>query len=172
MKIAFALGPSLVLILAPGVLAQSWCAGLFEYPGIGGQGYASAVFDDGAGPRLFVGGRFGVIGGVLSDGIARWDGARFTPADAYEAGYPGKTNALAVLDDGSGSALYAATDFAVERWRGDGWEPVGILPITPPPDGVFALAVFDGELYAGGSFSFAGRRVGLVRWNGSTWGIV
>ena len=41
--------------------------------------HALAVFDDGSGPALYVGGLFETIGGVAANNIAKWDGATWSP---------------------------------------------------------------------------------------------
>src|SRR5262249_17474118 len=76
--------------------------------------------------------------------------------------------ALTVFDDGNGPALYAGgwftdgSDWAIMRWRGSGWSPIG-----PGPS--FALTVFDDgngpALIAGGDL-FVGR---IAEGNGMTW---
>lgn len=40
-------------------------------------------------------------------------------------------------------------------------------PITLPPTAVYALAVYDGELIAGGNFTNPGDFI--ARWDGSVW---
>src|SRR5690606_19432964 len=78
------------------------------------------------------------------------------------AGVNGDVNALAVFDDGTGEALYAAGRFTtaggaeannIARWDGSAWTPLGV-----GIDGsVNALTVFDDgtgpALYAGGPFT-------------------
>lgn len=84
--------------------------------------------------------------------------------------------ALAVFDDGTGSALYAAGDFfsvdgtvvnSIARWDGVGWESLDGGMNGP----VLALLVYDGVLIAGGSFTTAGGNpvAAIAAWNGSTW---
>ena len=46
-------------------------------PGLNGTVYATAVYDDGAGPALFVGGEFSVVGNVVASNIAKWDGRQW-----------------------------------------------------------------------------------------------
>lgn len=134
---------------------------------------ALAVFDeDGPGPdppRLFAGGRFHDAGGVFVNGIARWDGAVWTPvgnelSDVFS---------LSVFDaDGLGPApasLYAGGRFAFNRngvwtygisqWSGTAW-----LPLESGTGWVYALTVLAGDgtlsgppaLIAGGQFTTAG----------------
>src|SRR5262245_6872612 len=93
-------------------------------------------------------------------------------------------NALAVYDDGSGPALYAAGDFAqaggvaangIARWDGQAWHSLG----AGVSGVVYALTVFDPdgpgplrpELVAAGGFSAAdGQPVAhIARWNGQVW---
>lgn len=83
--------------------------------GIGGEGYPSVsaitVFDDGSGdgPALYVGGGFATAGGLLANGIAKWNGRAWS---LLGDGMPG-TAAFTAFDDGSGSglALYAGGYF-------------------------------------------------------------
>jgi hypothetical protein len=91
---------------------------------------------------------------------------------------------LAVYDDGTGPALYAAGSFrfasgvrvdGVARWDGTGWAALagpGGFAIDGTP---YALAVFDdgtgSALYVGGTITAAdGVPVhNIVRWDGTTW---
>ncbi len=103
------------------------------------------------------------------------------------SGLPGADaviKALAVYDDGSGPALYAGGSFqvignsrtsGVACWNGQTWAPLGeglggILSGAATPE-VKALAVYNGELYAGGSIGLAGGREvnRIARWNGVEW---
>src|SRR5262249_28534032 len=111
-----ALGTLLLLSsLARGASAQgscaSWAAGLFSDQGLNGAATALAVFDDGTGPALYAGGFFTVAGSALATHVARWDGTTMTWAP-LGLGTDSGVSALAVYDDGSGPALYAAGQFA------------------------------------------------------------
>jgi hypothetical protein len=153
--------------------------------GLNGEVKALAVFDDGDGPALYAGGTFSSAGSATANGIARWDGHTWSPlAGSGGIGAGASVLALAVYDDGSGPALYAAGGFTtaggilanrVAKWDGEEWStlagPSGIgLDST-----VAALAVFDAgsgaALYAAGGFTTAGgvnaRRI--AKWDGSTW---
>src|SRR5690606_9866234 len=66
---------------------------------------AMLVFDNGAGPALYLGGRFTEAGGVAARNVARWDGEAWSPLGDGLAGL--EVRALAVYDDGSGPAIYA-----------------------------------------------------------------
>lgn len=92
----------------------------------------------------------------------------------------GEGSALTILGDGND--LYAAGNFyflgnttanKVARWDGLNWHPLGGGIGTPNStnDVVYALEIFNGELYAGGSFSRADGQpaTNLARWNGTSW---
>lgn len=139
---------------------------------------AGAVFDDGSGPQLYVGGAIGGSDGVTPlSNIARWNGASWS---AVGSGLNAQVWALKVFDDGSGPALFAAGEFTqaggqpasrVARWNGSSWSNVG----AGCSGTVHALEVFnDGtgaRLYATGQFLMAGGSPasGIAAWDGSSW---
>ena len=104
-----------------------------------------------------------------------WNGATWAP---MALGFT-QVDALAVFDDGSGPALYAAASLSigpvtldgVARWTGSSWSPVGgVVNGT-----VLELAAYDDgtgpALYAGGTFTSVGG-VGasnVARWSGTQW---
>ncbi|MBK9119310.1 MAG: hypothetical protein IPM18_06855 [Phycisphaerales bacterium] len=142
------------------------------------------VFDDGSGPALYVGGRFDQAGGQPANNIARWDGTAWAPLGAGIVGtlVNAEVNALAVFDDGSGPALYAAGEFDtaggqparnIARWNGTTWSA---LTSSMTGGVIRALAVYDSgngpALYAAGSFFFSaagGNAQNIARWNGFWW---
>ena len=81
--------------------------------GVNSSVKSMAVFDDGAGPALYIGGDFTVAGGQPASRIARWRAGQWSALDAGITG--GSVLALAVFDDdGPGPlrpALYAAGAF-------------------------------------------------------------
>jgi hypothetical protein len=144
--------------------------------GIGGV-TALAVFDDGSGPALFVGGDFLQAGGTPAFRIAKWDGTSWSP---LSSGVNGLVYDLTVFDDGSGPALFAAGAFTVAggapanhiaRWDGATWSALGsgtndrILSLSPYDEGSGAA------LYAGGWFTNAGGVPAsrVAKWNGLSW---
>jgi trimeric autotransporter adhesin len=145
--------------------------------------HALTVFDDGSGPALYAGTNWTSPGG----GIAKWNGASWSELGSGLADGMGapvvSALAMAVLNDGSGPALYVAGNFAsaggipvqhIAKWNGTAWSALG-----PPGDGIHgnvnALTVFDdgsgSALYATGLFHTAGHisAESIVKWNGSTW---
>jgi hypothetical protein len=124
-----------------------------------------ARFDDGSGSKLFVSGGFTIPGDDSIQYIAAWDGSEWSRVGDHPPN--GLVLSLAVFDDGSGLALYAAGYFTmaggmpasnIARWDGTSWAAVG--PVVPNPVGIQHLAVFDdgrgSRLYAGGNFTSIG----------------
>lgn len=150
--------------------------------GPNGVVYCFAIFDDGsgAGPRLYAGGQ-SLQTATGMDCVVRWNGSAWEPAGMpSQLAFSNAITSMAVFDDGTGPALYAAgllqtTTFNSQaaRLRASGWEYLGVengglnYPMT--------LAVCDDgtgpALYAGGPFtSIAGVAANrVVRWNGSLW---
>jgi len=153
---------------------------------------AMAVFNDGTGDALYVGGNFMDAGGVVAGSIAKWDGQNWTPliVPSGANGVSGTVRALKVYNDGSGDALYVAGGFpflgdgsfagAIAKWDGTNWtllqgpgSPVNLgIGVNNP---INALEVYNegfGEmLFAGGIFDVAGGQPAftVARWNGDVW---
>ncbi len=159
----------------------------FVPPGLDGDVRALCVFDDGAGPALYVGGTFTYAGSVLANGIARFDGLVWSAlAGPAGPGTNGAVHGLAVHDDGSGAALYATGTFTtaggqpaarVARWNGSGWSALG-AGISYAASGFSygnALLSHDSgtgpELWVTGAFNVAGTTsvYGIARWSGGAW---
>ncbi|MCB9898891.1 MAG: hypothetical protein H6825_12880 [Planctomycetes bacterium] len=146
------------------------------------QVYDAEVFDDGAGPALFLAGLFTKVGGELVYNILRWDGSTVTDVGGGLDDTPswGFATSLAVFDDGSGPQLYAGGRFnraggqpidGIARWDGTSWTDV---EISIDDSYVTALAVWDdgsGEkLYMGNNSNVDG---GYLRcWDGVTWSVL
>ncbi|MGD8454012.1 MAG: immunoglobulin domain-containing protein [Phycisphaerae bacterium] len=142
--------------------------------------YALAVYDDGSGPALFVGGTFRYVAGDPVYYIAKWDGSQWSPLGES---VNNSVSALAVYDDGDGPVLYVAGSFTsaggnpaagLAKWDGADWHPVETSAAYIHVD---ALTVFDDgtgggpALYAGGSFTeMGGQTVNhIAKWNGTEW---
>ncbi|MFI4881487.1 MAG: hypothetical protein ACIAQU_02755, partial [Phycisphaerales bacterium JB064] len=126
-------------------------AGLIATSPVGDAGQL-AVFDDGDGPALYVGGRsfFAASSADLAD-VYKWDGSTWS---AVGQDFTGIVTDLFVWDDGSGPALYMTTSSTalgrLARLEGDTW-----VTVDGGVDGgsAFGLGEFNGDLYVGGSFA-------------------
>ncbi|MEQ8316985.1 MAG: GC-type dockerin domain-anchored protein [Phycisphaerales bacterium] len=144
--------------------------------GLDDTAFALAVYDDGAGEALYVGGRFQHAGGVPARGVARWDGSEWS---GLADGFDGVALDMQVYDDGSGPALFVGGRLAssgepvesVAKWDGRRWTGLD----AAMDERVDAMAVYDdgtGErLFVGGRFktvadAFMG---GLATWDGAAW---
>ncbi len=184
----------LAVVWGERVVAQpceaEWAEGVFGVRGVSGPGLvkAMAVFDDGSGPALYVGGEFTSAGGVPGTNfIARWDGSTWSPLGEGVGGGSSlpAVYSLAVFDDGTGPALYAGGAFTaadgvivnrIARWDGSEWSALGEgVSSGGSTIDVKALTVFDDgngpALYAGGNFSTAGGVAAsrVARWDGTEW---
>jgi hypothetical protein len=147
------MNPALLLALAlplpPQEPCGAWSPG-FEVPGVDDRITASAVFDDGTGPALYVAGHFQAAGTVRASQIARWDGTSWSGVGGGIGTNYGEVHSLVVHDDGTGDALYAGGEIVAAggqpasavvrwdgiqpgtvavvehgRWNGTAWEDVG-----------------------------------------------
>ena len=125
-------------------------------------GNATAVFDDGRGPALYVAGEFQTAGGVAARNIARYDGAAWS---AVGGGVNAQVRCMEVFDDGTGDALYVGGDFDeaggqaarfIARWNGEAWSPVGGGLESAPYAMEVARHAGKDYLYVGGWFQDAG----------------
>jgi hypothetical protein len=147
----------------------------------GGRVQAFAVYDDGTGPALYVGGSFSAAGDLANtQNLAKWDGVNWSVAQTGAAPN-GSIYDLEVanLNEAEGPRLYAGGTFNSGN--------SGVLKLNPS-SGVWQVAggvnaggvVLDLQqytengtpyLYAGGSFSAISFQSGanLARYNGTSW---
>lgn len=150
--------------------------GVGKYPGLVSVKVA-AVFDDGGGPMLYVGGDFHTAGGKPARHIARWDGNEWS---ALGTGLNGEPRSMLVHDDGSGPALYVGGSFSeadgvtalfLARWDGASFSAVG----SGLDGAVWTMTEWfnpgGAVLVLGGDFTTAGGAPAahVASWNGSTY---
>lgn len=138
---------------------------------LGADGYVTTVMAvDGA---AYAGGYFTNIGGIKSQGVAKWDGSRWQDmVGGVQGGLQASVYTLAAV----GASVYAGGVFTeaggvpvkhLARWDGRQWRDVdgGVEYM------VRTLAVDGNDLYVGGVFGHVGSVVAtnVARWDGSTW---
>ncbi len=154
---------------APAAGDEYWSAE-FGLPSPDGILYCAARF----GNDLIVGGSFQQIGGVPVNNIARWDG---TAWHAMGDGTSDRITCMTVYDGSlyvGGRFQYVEGRFSpnIAKWDGHAWTPVGLgLGTYYCCYDVKSLAVYQGDLVAGGDFGPAQRAdaQGIARWDGATW---
>jgi hypothetical protein len=136
--------------------------------------FSMIVHDDGqgAGPQLYIGGRFDMVNGVAAKNIARWNGATWS-AVGTNLGHTVVTAEIDSMKIWNGELYVSGFNLRVNgtlaqvaKWNGTTWAAVGQNPTAR----VWSLETFDdgsGEkLYAAGSATALGR---FFRLEGNTW---
>jgi hypothetical protein len=150
-----------------------WDGSVWSAVGSGIEGTVSALAVSGS--DIYVGGWFHA---VPANYIAKWNGSAWS---ALGAGLNGQVTALAI----SGSNVYAGGAFSVAggsagdyiaKWNGATWTALGSGlgrddQFSSPFPYVYALAVVDNILYAGGDFTTAGGIAAkyIAKWDGTNW---
>lgn len=137
--------------------------------------YAVEISPDG---YLYAAGAFSTMGGVVCNGIARWDGTIWTSLGTGAAGASPYVLDIAFGPDGT---LYAAGYFStmggvantqyIARWNGTVWSAMG----TGGTGATGARSIVigkDGTVYVGGFFtgmSGVANTRSIAKWNGAAW---
>ncbi|MBI1852815.1 MAG: hypothetical protein HYR85_20940 [Planctomycetes bacterium] len=160
-----------------------WESGFGPIPGVDGSVYCMSVFDDGTGPKLYLGGLFRRAGNATVNGFACFDGESWFGFGSG-LGSSGFVQCMKVFDDGTGPALYIAGTFdtvdlvsarSIAKFDGRQFSPLAGGVGVGAPDRVLSLGVFDdgagAALYVGGAFSVASRVSvsNIAKWNGHAW---
>jgi hypothetical protein len=168
---------------APASGIARWNGASWSTPGSGASGTFSpcvsalTVHNEGKIPALYAGGNFTLMSGIVSNGIAKWDGKDWYAlkggvdtcfVTSLVSGTVGKETVPSLYVGGTftqvGGGLTAPH---VAKWANTNWYVVG----TGTDGDVLALAILNKALYLGGVFTVAGPYTanGIARWNGSTW---
>ena len=135
--------------------------------------YAIAV----RGRDVYVGGRFVTAGGIPANGIARWDGARFTSLGrgVGSGDYDGIVWTMTFFRGELfvGGQFLTAGEVAarnIARWDGRAWNAVG-GGVTGGLERVSTLAISGGQLFVGGDFTMVGEVAAnrIAAWDGARW---
>jgi len=124
---------------------------------------ALAVFNG----ELYATGEFDVAGGVAAQNIAKWNGVTWSPLtsgiDSATGGYALQVFGNELFVGGTFNNAGGIPSPRGARWNGTQWSaaPVGTSGL------VSSFGIHAGQLYAGGTFQFAGTNRGFARWNGS-----
>lgn len=159
------------------VCEPAWIAGE-PIPGLGPQEVRDlAVYDDGGGPALYIGGGIDIAGTVPASAIVRWDGASFSNIGDFLSGTNSRPHVYALTVYAGqlivgGSFRYAGgvEVFNIAAWDGTTWSPLG-SGVTGGQGGVWELFVHEGQLIAAGSFNTAGGvpAMNIAAWDGTNW---
>ncbi|HYG22818.1 MAG TPA: hypothetical protein VEH04_08555 [Verrucomicrobiae bacterium] len=122
---------------------------------------------------LYAGGRFASAGEVAVNGVARWDGTRWSPVGSGVTNDTGPTFVNSLATDGEN--LYAAGSFNragdslannVARWNGAKWSSLG----SGVQGTIHTIAVDGGYVYVGGSFFIPSINASNIAvWTGTEW---
>jgi len=139
-------------------------------PYANGEIFASAADSSG---NLYVGGDFTIIGDVIANHVAKWNGSRWSALGTGADGDPfSSVYALTV----SGSDVYVGGWFTtaggvsatnIAKWNGNDWSALG----SGVDSTVYSLAVSGGNVFASGYFTTAGGVAAnyIARWDGTSW---
>lgn len=139
--------------------------GLFDY-----SLFDVVVYRD----TLIVAGYFSNVDGNPIANVARYVNGTWGSMGDFSA----QVHRLRVLD----GELFAAGPFqtvdgqpanGLAKWVGGQWQPVGLPPMTNPSAFMpYDVALYQGKLYLGGTFSFSGTYQDIMVWDGVSWGPV
>ena len=170
------LGAALLLLAAPAAASaqndDNWSE-LFPRSGVTNDMLAIGTWNQ----QLVLGGSTLLEKGETLQHLGIWDGTSWTDVGG---GVSDNVYAIASFQ----GDLYVGGDFTVAggviargvaRWDGTQWHALGqgIRRSTGTPARVYALEVYQGELYVGGDFDLAGTHpvTGVARWDGTSWSV-
>lgn len=125
---------------------------------------------------MFIGGLFEGVGGLTTNGIAKWDGNVWS---SLKQGAYGRVTSIVQFQN----LIFVGGFFAqvgndvdadnIAAWDGSNWRPIG----NGTAGIVTSMLVFDNVLYVSGDFTSVGNHYNeginqtqyLARWSGSTW---
>lgn len=166
-----------IILWKVNLLGAQECSTAF-FPGgalaqLNGVVRAIVVRQEASGPVVYAGGDFTTAGGVLVNHIAKYEQGQWS---GLGAGIEDPVNAIAFYEDRlvAGTIVDRVTLSAglVYRYNGAEWEVLSLGRKGSPGLWVSALAVYNGELYAGGTFQArvgSSYATGVIRFDGQQW---
>ncbi|MGH9879053.1 MAG: hypothetical protein ACRD5H_15605, partial [Nitrososphaerales archaeon] len=122
--------------------------------------------------KLVVAGSFDSAGGVLCNGIAAWDGHRWTPFGSGVIRKGKKITELAtyngnLIAGGNFDSIAGLVSTRIATWDGASWSPMGTGLNGDPT----SLTVYQDRLVVTGYFTMAGGVAAnrMAIWNGTSW---
>lgn len=163
-------GPSLAVV-PEDPLDTAWST-TFSVPGVTGAVNCMTSFDG----ALALGGRFDYAGTIAARGVALWDAAGWHAIGDTDFGEAVDVRALVVFRNqlvAAGSAR-SRTGFRapfVQTWNGSTWTVLQSPGDASSESGVFAAAVYHGDLFVAGRFTVMGGVPcnNIARWDGTQW---
>ena len=151
-----------------------WHNGLSStIPGVDGVVYAMVEYDG----QLIIGGHFTIVGDCVANGIAAWDGSKWSSLGSGISGFQDYGTTVLAMTEYNGNLIVGGgfryiDDIEVNciaEWDGNSWSALG----EGVNGRVNALAVYDNELIVGGDFLSVESNYKITkhiaRWNGSEW---
>ena len=124
--------------------------------------------------ELYAAGIFDTAGGIAAKNIAKWNGISWSAVGTVSA------NSITSLSVYNGE-LYVAAFFpsingieaSIAKWNGVNWSTVG-TGIFSLLTSINCLAVYNGSLYAGGTYDWGGvsSYCDIAKWDGTNWSLL
>ncbi|RKZ12892.1 hypothetical protein DRQ53_14155, partial [bacterium] len=128
---------------------------------------------------LYVGGIFSTAGGITSPSIARWDGSSWSAVGNgiesvffFDGVHALASDGTDLVVAGQFQTIDALPMGNIARWDGSAWSTMGDGLTLAGQSGIVSdLAIYGGQLHAGGSFTDSGATSlnRIARWDGSGW---
>ena len=152
-----------------------WNGSNWSSVGKGTSGFINAITEYNG--NVYVGGSFDTVGGIVAHEIGMWNGSKWaalgsgTESSQYGVysmlSYKGNLYVGGNFDSAGGKAVYG-----VAQWNDTNWSSLGAGVIgTDEEDGVFAMAIYKGDLYIAGDFVCASG-TNIAKWDGTAWSSV
>ncbi len=152
----------------------TWNGSSWSTLGTGMNGIIYALSNIGS--TIYAGGSFTTAGGTTANYLAQWDGSSWSSVSASSLNntvYTIVTNGLNVYVGGDFTSVGVTTVNYIALYDGSSWSALGSGANVGTSGSVKSIVYYLGNLYVGGSFTYAGGASVTVNnialWNGSAW---